>query len=150
MRLIKSIISTVALSGLILSTGCASINKAPIYADKEAKEFKRDPSTSQVYIYRNESLGGALSMPVTVNGKTAGNTGPKSFFKFNLPEGKHVFTSQGDESVLAVDTKNGEQYFIWQEVKMGAFSGGSLLQLVGKKQGMEGVSECTMIQSELK
>lgn len=89
-------------------------------------------------------------MPVTVNGKTAGNTGPKSFFKFNLPEGKHVFTSQGDESVLAVDTKNGEQYFIWQEVKMGAFSGGSLLQLVGKKQGMEGVSECTMIQSELK
>ena len=149
MRLIKSIITTAAIGGLILSTGCASINKAPIDDDKAAKEFNKDSTMSQVYIYRNESFGGAVSMPVTVDGKTAGNTGPKSFFKFNLPEGNHVFTSQGDKSTLAVDTKNGEQYFIWQEVKMGAFSGGSLLQVVPEGKGKKGVSECRMIQSEL-
>ncbi|NRB42997.1 MAG: DUF2846 domain-containing protein [Pseudomonadales bacterium] len=149
MRLFKTIITTAALSGLILSTGCASINKASIEDDKAAKEFSTDANTSQVYIYRNESFGGAISMPVTVDGKTAGDTGPKSFFKFNLPAGNHVFTSQGEKSTLALDTENGEQYFIWQEVKMGAFSGGSLLQVVDQGKGKKGVSECRMIQSEL-
>ncbi|MCW8875463.1 MAG: DUF2846 domain-containing protein [Kangiellaceae bacterium] len=117
--------------------------------DAEAKQFQPKADVAQVYVYRNETLGAALSMPVTVDGKLAGNTGPNSFFKFDLTPGKHTFTSQGDESEITIDTEAGKLYFVWQEVKMGMWSGGSKLQLVDDKKGMEGVRECTMIDSRL-
>jgi hypothetical protein len=136
------------VAGLLLTmVGCASINKAPASADAESKQFKQNESTSQVYVYRNETLGAALSMPVTVDGKLAGTTGPNSFFKFDLPAGKHKITSQGDESSITINTALGKLYYIWQEVKMGVLSGGSKLQLVAEEVGKKGVEECTQIQS---
>ncbi|MBB5017583.1 hypothetical protein HNQ59_000852 [Chitinivorax tropicus] len=145
----KGIIAATTIIAAALVSGCASINKAPASLDAEAKSFTTNTSHAQVYLYRNETLGAALSMPVTVNGKLAGSTGPHSFFKFNLPEGKHTFTSQGNESTLEIDTKNNKNYYIWQEVKMGVLSGGSKLQLVDEATGQAGVKECSMIQSEL-
>jgi hypothetical protein len=86
---------------------------------------------------------------VTVDGKLAGTTGPNSYFKFDLPAGEHKFTSQGDGSQIAVKTELAKLYFVWQEVKMGAFSGGSKLQAVSDETGKKGVLECTRIQSAL-
>lgn len=134
---------------LALTYGCASINSAPPEQDATAKEFIKNPSFSQVYVYRNQTLGAALSMPVTVNGKLAGTTGPNSFFKFELPAGTHTLTSQGSKSTLDIATEAGELYFVWQQVKMGAFSGGSKLQLVDEGKGKKGVSECKLIQSDI-
>ena len=88
-------------------------------------------------------------MPVTVDGKLAGATGSKSFFKFGLPAGKHTLTSQGDKSILDITTENGKIYYVWQEVKMGMMSGGSKLQLVDEKKGRDGVKECSLIDSAL-
>lgn len=85
--------------------GCASITKAPEHLDTLAKEFKTNPNYSEVYLYRNETLGGAISMPVAVDGKLAGTTGPNSFFKFTLSPGVHTFTSQEDESVLKLKNR---------------------------------------------
>ena len=144
---LRTLMMSSVLIGAVVTTGCASINKAPAGMDAEAKKFEKSPNYSQVYVYRNETLGAALSMPVTVNGKLAGSTGPNSFFKFDLPEGHHTITSQGDKSVLELDTKNNEIYYVWQEVKMGAFSGGSELQIVNEAKGQSGVKECTLIQS---
>jgi hypothetical protein len=137
-----------AVTSIVLMTGCASVNKAPAAADAAAKEFKANPSAAQIYVYRNEVLGAALSMPVTLDGKLAGNTGPKSFFKFDVPAGNHVITSQGTESTLTVTTELGKLYYVWQEVKMGAFSGGSKLQLVPADVGQKGVLESTLIQAQ--
>lgn len=149
MRMIKSVFMLSAALVVLLSTGCASIQKASPAEDLDAKTFKANPNSSQVYVYRNETLGAALSMPVTVDGKLAGTTGPKSFFKFDLPAGKHTLTSQGDKSSLELTTKNGEIYYVWQEVKMGVMSGGSKLQLVEKEKGQKGVKECKLIKSAL-
>ena len=55
-----SFLKTVAKLGFVLSLsvlyGFASVNRAPVELDAAAKEFKPNPSTSQVYVYRNESL----------------------------------------------------------------------------------------------
>lgn len=147
--LLKNVVVSAVIVGAAFVSGCASINKAPASMNAEAKKFTPNANYSQVYIYRNETMGAALSMPVTVDGKLAGTTGPNSFFKLDLPEGKHVITSQGDESKLDIETKNNKNYYIWQEVKMGAFSGGSKLQLVDEAKGKAGVKECTLIQSKL-
>jgi hypothetical protein len=132
---------------VVLATGCASVNKAPASADAEAKQFKANAATSQVYVYRNETLGAAISMPVTVDSKLAGTTGPNSYFKFDLPAGDHKLTSQGDGSQLSIKTELGKLYFVWQEVKMGAFAAGSKLQLVAEEVGKKGVLECARIQA---
>ncbi|HMV21747.1 MAG TPA: DUF2846 domain-containing protein [Rhodocyclaceae bacterium] len=136
-----------AAISIVALTGCASINKAPASAEAESKQFVSKPNVSQVYVYRNETLGAAISMPVTVNGQLAGNTGPHSFFRFELQPGEHVITSQGNESRLTLTTEAGGLYYVWQEVKMGAFSAGSKLQLVSDSVGKQGVSECSQIQS---
>lgn len=147
MSITTHIVKAAAVASILLMTGCASINKAPASADAESKQFKATAEKSQVYVYRNETLGAALSMPVTVNGMLAGNTGPNSFFKFDLPAGEHKLTSQGTESQLTITTELGKLYYVWQEVKMGMFSGGSKLQEVSEEVGKKGVAECTQIQS---
>lgn len=139
---------TIATTVLFLG-GCASISKAPDHLDKQAKEFISNPNYSQVYLYRNELFGGAISMPVSVDGKLAGNTGPGSYFLFTLEPGEHTFTSQEDESVLKTKTKKGKLYYIWQEVKMGMLSASSKLQLVDESQGRDGVMESTLIDSSI-
>jgi Protein of unknown function (DUF2846) len=139
-----TLISFVAMA--TLTAGCASINKAPAEANARAKEFRADPALSQVYVYRNESLGALVQMPLTVNGKLAGSTGAFTFFRFELPPGKHTLTSQGDTSKLELATEAGQSYFVWQEVKMGVFSGGSKLQLVPEAAGKKGVLECALLQ----
>lgn len=140
-------LQVIAAVSIVVLTGCASVNKAPASAEAESKQFVAKPDVSQVYVYRNETLGAAISMPVTIDGKFAGNTGPHSFFRFELPAGEHVITSQGNESRLTLTTEAGQLYYVWQEVKMGAFSAGSKLQNVSTSTGQKSVAECTQIQS---
>jgi hypothetical protein len=135
---------------VVFQVGCASVNRAPDSDDSEAKKFVSKPGISQVYVYRNEILGAALSMPVTVNGIFAGSTGPKSFFKFDLSPGQHVFASQGDVSKLTIITEPSKNYFVWQEVKMGVWSGNSKLQLVSEDVGRKGVLESVRLDSALR
>jgi len=147
MLIVRRVATVLLLSMFGLLYGCATVSKAPPTADAEAKLFKANPSVSQVYVYRNETFGAALSMPVSVNGKLAGSTGPRSYFKFDLPAGKHVITSQGEGSRHEMNTEAGKIYYVWQEVKMGMLSGGSKLQLVAEDVGRKGVTESTRIQA---
>lgn len=147
MKIVATFGKLAAISAFAILSGCASVNKAPAAADAAAKTFQAKANVAQVYVYRNETMGAALSMPVTVDGKLAGSTGPNSYFKFDLAPGKHRITSQGDGSVLDIDTEAGKLYFVWQEVKMGLMSGGSKLQIVDGEKGRKGVAECSLIQS---
>lgn len=149
MNLYKSALKLGLMFFVIFMSGCASVQKAAPAKDAAVKKFTASENTSQVYVYRNEVLGAALSMPVTVDGKLAGKTGSKSFFKFDLPAGKHTFTSQGTNSTLDLTTENGKIYYVWQEVKMGVMSGGSKLQVVDEATGQKGVKECSLIESAL-
>ncbi len=149
MKLRKLFGYTLVVLVAAFASGCASVQKAAPAKDLAAKKFEASAERAQVYVYRNEVLGAALSMPVTVDGKLAGKTGPKSFFKFDLPAGKHTLTSQGKESQLDLNVENGKIYYVWQEVKMGVMSGGSKLQLVSDEQGQKGVKECSLIDASL-
>jgi hypothetical protein len=147
MSLVRHVAKAAVVTSIVMLYGCASVNKAPASVDAESKQFKANAAVSQVYVYRDETMGSAISMPVTVDGKMAGSTGPHSFFKFDLPAGSHTITSQDKESSLSLTTEAGKLYFVWQEVKMGAFSAGSKLQLVSEEKGKKGVADCTQIQS---
>lgn len=120
---------------------------APVEQDARAKTFAVAPAKANLYVYRNESMGAAVKMPVTLDGKMVGQTAAKTYFAFEVEPGKHKLTSVGENtSELDVDAQAGRNYFIWQEMKMGMWGPRSMLQLVDEAKGKEGVQECKLIE----
>jgi hypothetical protein len=131
---------------LMLVSACASVPMAPPEMDMKAKNMSAPKDKALVYLYRNESMGGAVKMTVNVDGRFAGQTASKTYFMWLLTPGKHEFASITENtSTLNLDAKAGETYYIWQEVKMGAWAARSNLQLVDKAKGKNGVEESKLI-----
>lgn len=146
----RRVLLAVAAVAVALVSGCASVPMASPEADKQAKSYATSPTKANLYIYRNESMGGAIKMTVSVNGRVLGQSGPKTYFLVQVDPGKHEVSSLTENtSTLTVDAQPGKNYFIWQEVKMGAFSARSQLQLVDEATGRKGVDECTRAQGSI-
>jgi hypothetical protein len=128
--------------------GCASVPMASTDKDNSAKTFRAKPGMANIYVYRNETFGAALKMPVVLDGKLAGDTASKTYFLFEVAPGKHELIAKGEnDSVLPLTVQAGSNYFVWQEMKMGMFAGRSALQLVDEAKGRAGVAECKLIEA---
>jgi hypothetical protein len=128
--------------------GCASVPMTSIDEDVKAKSFSVPADKSNIYLYRNETIGGAIGMPVSLDGKLAGKTGPNTYFMWQVDPGSHEVSSITENtSTLIINTEAGKSYFIWQEVKMGFWQPRSKLQEVNEETGRKGVNECKRAQS---
>ena len=136
----------VFLLGLLILTGCASVQFAPTEQDTEAKAFKSTPDKSTIYLYRNESFGAAVSMDVYLDDVFQGYTGANSYFIWTVDPGTHVIKSVAEDTeTVTLETEPNKQYFVWQEVKMGFMSAGNDLHVVDEEEGKKGVKECKLI-----
>jgi len=132
-----------------LVTGCASVPLTSMEEDTKAKSFAA-PATGKanIYVYRNESYGGAIMLTIALDGKLAGQTSMRTYFLWEVDPGSHEISSLSENtSTLKLNTEAGKTYFIWQEVKMGMWSARSQLQQVDEAAGRKGVSECKRAQS---
>ena len=87
-------------------------------------------------------------MTVSLNGKVAGQTGPQTYVVWEVDPGSHEIASHTENvSTLKLTTEPSKTYYVWQEVKMGAFMARSLLQQVDEESGRKGVLECKRAQS---
>ena len=133
---------------ICLPTGCASVPMASMQEDMRAKQFQVPPNKSVIYLFRDEIIGAAIRMPVSIDGRAVGHTGPKTYFMWEVEPGKHQLQSLTENvSALWIETEPGKDYYIWQEVKMGMFSARSRLQQVDRVRGREGVMECKLIRT---
>lgn len=138
---IFAVILVAALAG-----GCASVPMASVEKDSAAKTFAVKPDKANIYVYRNESMGAAVKMPVALNGKLVGDTAAKTYLHLEVAPGSHTIVSKTEnDSSLPLTVVAGKNYFVWQEVKMGAFAARSALQLVDESVGKAGVLECKLI-----
>lgn len=138
-----------AVALLSLLGGCATVPMASLEKDNQAKMFRAPPHESRIYIYRNENMGGAIPMAVSVDGRTVGQTGPKTYFMLDVAPGKHRIESLTENvATLTLNTEPGKSYYVWQEVKMGLWSARSALHEVPAAQGQKGVMECKLAQSD--
>lgn len=129
-------------------SGCASVPMAPMDDDAKAKSFVVREGKSNIYVYRNESFGGAIPMTVTLNGKVAGQSGPQTYFLFEVDPGTHEVGSVAENTAtLKLDATAGKSYYVWQEVKMGVWIPRTQLQQVDEATGRKGVAECKRAQS---
>ena len=127
--------------------GCASVPMATPEADAAAKAFRVTPNKANVYIYRNENFGAASKMPLLIDNVAVGDTAAKTYVFRQIDPGSHVITSKTEnDATLSLDVKAGTNYFVWQEVKMGAFSARSDLHLVDEATGKAGVADCKLVQ----
>src|SRR5688572_11398680 len=110
--------------------------------DAEIKSFTPKPDVAGLFIYRNESFGGAIRMDVEIDGKPIGQSAAKTYFYKEVTAGKHTVTSKSENTdTIEVDTVAGKLYYIWQEVKMGLLYARTKLTLVGEEEGKKGVLE---------
>lgn len=130
--------------------GCASVPMMSLKDDVQAKTFAVSKNKSNIYLYRNETFGGAVLMTVTLDGRVAGQTGPETYFLWEVAPGPHTISSVAENTAtINLVTRPGEAYFVWQEVKMGLFMARSKLQEVDPKTGQAGVNECKRAKSNL-
>ena len=129
-------------------SGCASVPMASLDEDVRAKTFTVREGKSNIYLYRNELFGGAIPMTVALDGKVAGQTGPQTYFMWEVDPGPHEVASHAENIItLKLNTEAGKAYYIWQEVKMGLWMARSQLHQVDEETGRKAVLECERAQS---
>ena len=130
------------IAAFSILSGCASVPMGDAQQDAALRTFAVPKGKSALYVYRNESMGGAITMDVAVNGNPIGQTGAKTFLYKELAPGKYTITSKAENTdKLVVDAKPGRAYFVWQEVKVGFVAARTKLHLVDEATGKKGVGE---------
>jgi Protein of unknown function (DUF2846) len=147
MKYMSGSITVVLVAVAALMVGCASVPMASPERDTAAKTFAVKADKANIYIYRNETIGAAIKMPLALNGKLVADTGALTYLVLEVPPGAHTILSKTEnDSTLTIDAVAGRNYFVWQEVKMGMFAARSALQLVDEAKGKAGVAECKLIE----
>lgn len=144
--MIRLLVSSIVIMGLV---GCASVPMGDPKQDAALKEFSSKPGVAGIYIYRNESFGGAVTMDVSVDGKALGKTAANTFLYKEVKPGKHTVTSEAENTEnLELNTVSGKLYYVWQEVKMGLLYARNKLHLVSADEGKKGVLETKLAATQ--
>ena len=94
-------------------------------------------------------MGAAASTQIKINGIDAGGTGPGTFFRWELNLDTYAFSAFTQESstVIELDVKAGEHYFIRQDERLGLASGRVTMVEQDEATGMAGVENCKLLVS---
>lgn len=137
-------IKSIGLLVLIMAflTGCASTPQASSDRDREAKQFRTHPNAASVYVYRS-ALDRLEDLAVLyVDGRIVGETLPGTYFRVDLPPGKHVLHGiASDIGRLTVDVRPGELYF----VQLHVVGSQSQYRLVPERTGRDELRDCCVL-----
>jgi hypothetical protein len=134
----------------VLATGCASVPKATLEADRFAKEFRTTPGRTNLYVFRDETFGAAVKMTVALDGRILGDTAAKTFLLASVDPGSHALVSKTENDArLDFVAEPGKNVYVWQEVKMGVMMARSKLQLVDEESARARINECSLALGEM-
>ncbi len=143
----KKILLAVAIASSLV--GCASVPMGDAKQDAALKTFSVPADKVGVYIYRNESMGGAVKMDVELDGQPIGQTAANTYLYKEVAPGKHTISSKAENTdSVEIDAKPGTLSYIWQEVKMGVLYARTKLHLVDETQGKKGVLETKLAETK--
>lgn len=145
--MLKKLIVSLSLAGAVLLTGCASVPMATPEQDSKAKQFSTASDKANIYIYRNETMGSAVKMPLLLDGVSVGDTVAKTYILKQVSPGTHNIVSKTEnDATLNLDAQAGKNYYVWQEVKMGVWAARSELHEVDASKGQKAIKECKLIK----
>lgn len=115
-------------------------------ADMEAKQFLPVPDKAVLYIYRNQFIGSAWQIPITINGEFIGRTGGFTFFRKALSPGEHVIESWAEEPAqLTLNLEAGNIYYVRHKTRSGTSKIRAALHLVDEATGQAGVEQSRLL-----
>ena len=137
---------TVAFVLLAVMTGCASVNMAPQQESDEAKEFTYpDGGMAGIYVFRKDSpFGAALKKDIWINGDCIGESARGVFFYHQVEGGQeHEVATESEFSpnTMTLFAEAGNNYFVEQYIRVGAFVAGANLRQHEEESGMREVSK---------
>jgi hypothetical protein len=143
----RSIVHLALAATVVSISACASVPMAPESFNAYAKSVSLPPpDRAHIYVYRNESFGGAVKMDLRLDGQPAGTTVANTFALLPVRPGPHTLVSDAENtSELRFSVLGGQVVFVWQEAKFGVLYARNQLQFVDPAQGVAGVRECNLI-----
>ncbi|RZV12776.1 DUF2846 domain-containing protein [Aliarcobacter butzleri] len=138
-----------SIISVLLFTGCASKqNLASKEESAQAKLFNiPNEGKAGIYIYRDSTLGGALTKTIFIDDKPIAVSSPKMFFYTELEGDKeHKISTQSEFSPndLFLKVEKNKLYFIRQYIKFGVFVGGANLEVVDEEVGKKAILDSSM------
>jgi hypothetical protein len=116
---------------VLLLAACALGHRSTPQADADARLYRAVPDKAVVYLIRDWGYLFAAEVKVTVDGKEIGETYPGSYFRWELPPGRHVIASLTDPpATLSITTAPGGIYYVWQDIHVGFLRPHTALRLV--------------------
>lgn len=141
----NALLATLALGAI---AGCASVPMTDDTLDAAAKTFATTPDKATLYVYRNEMFGAAVPMKVEVDGEHVGTTAAKTYLLLMVEPGRHKLSSVAENTVtIDIDVRAGQNYYFWQEVKMGAWTARSLLHQVDESKAQADIQACKLVNT---
>ena len=121
---------------------CAVVPLANESEDADAKKFTVPADKSRIYVFRNETFGAALTVPLTLDSKLMGQTGPHTYFAWDVEPGRHLVSCLGQEiRTVEIFPKKGTAIFIKQEMLLGTAGTHCSVYEVPEEQGRAGVQD---------
>ncbi|HET9701306.1 MAG TPA: DUF2846 domain-containing protein [Burkholderiales bacterium] len=136
-------------ASMAVLAGCASVPMTSLQEDASGKAFTVPDGKANIYLYRNETLGAAIPVTVSLDGKLAGQTASMTYFLWTVEPGSHEITCNAENTeTLRLNTSPGKNYFVWQEMKMGMWMARCALSEKSEEEGRKGVQECKRAQAK--
>jgi hypothetical protein len=145
-RVIQALMLALALGQF----ACASqLALAPPGLQARALEFPSpSPGRARVYVFRPGGHDRSL-LPVAIDGVMLGSTMQNSFLMVELMPGSHIIasTTQENVSMVTLDAREGQVYFIKLSDRLGLATTRSALVQVDSMEGREAVTGSRMVQT---
>lgn len=136
--------NTILLAGCVsalLLAGCVSSRQFVPLPD-QAKKID-DPSKGRIYVMRPATIGAAVTMNVSDDGKFIGSTGPKGYLCWERQPGEAIISTTSEGSSQApLSVQAGGVYYIFQHVRMGMWLARGELEIVNDEKGREVLKKC--------
>jgi len=116
--------------------------------DTAAKVFAPIAGKAVVYIYRDETMGAGVKIPIVVNNRLLGDTVAHSYFRIVMDPGpSQVGCKAESDSHQSIQVEADKVYFFRQEMKMGLWSAGCLMHLIPEGEGRLAIAGCKLLEA---
>ena len=130
----KKHISLLIAASCLFFVGCASTQQFVPLPD-QTKEVE-DSAKGRIYVMRPATIGAAISMDVSDEGKIIGSTGAHGFLCWEREPGDVVISSKAENtSAVNLPVKAGQVHYIFQHLRLGLVMARNKLEIITEEEG---------------
>lgn len=131
--------------GALFLSACASVPLESPEKSAQAKQFSApEPGQSGLYVFRDNSFGGALKKSLWVDGECLGESAPYVFFLTQVEGDKeHTISTESEFSPndFTFYAEEGKNYYLRQYIKLGVFVGGANVEQVSEAKAQAAIAD---------